>query len=267
MNPARPRHCQRSCRRAARSSVGSTGQIGFMHDPLAPRRWEGRADPPRARKPARSFPHQVPRGRGAGSIAGPPRSLSFQRFVAAFSPRPFAHCARTGLCFLASEQDVRRSQSGCALLCAAIVATACGGDTARDARDARAKSDSAVRSGIDVTDDAGFAVHLAKPAQRVISLIPSAMETLDRDWRDESDRGPHALRRRTGGREPAVRWRRRGSERGGDGQSSPGPRDRVGERQAPAGSREARGVSESRCSFFARRTRRTSSTGWRASVA
>ena len=48
----------------------------------------------------------------------------------------------------------------------------------RSARNPDVASAGQLESAIDVTDDAGFTVHLAKPAQRVISLIPSAMETL-----------------------------------------------------------------------------------------
>jgi iron complex transport system substrate-binding protein len=66
--------------------------------------------------------------------------------------------------------------AGAALYAAAVLqSTACAtGET----RNAQVRTDSAGQSAIDVTDDAGFTVHLAKPAQRVISLIPSAMETL-----------------------------------------------------------------------------------------
>lgn len=46
-------------------------------------------------------------------------------------------------------------------------------------RDARTGTDSArSTTAIEVTDDGGFVVRLPKPAQRVVSLIPSAMETL-----------------------------------------------------------------------------------------
>jgi iron complex transport system substrate-binding protein len=56
----------------------------------------------------------------------------------------------------------------------AVQSVAC---TARATPDARANDDS-TQSAIEVRDDAGFTIHLAKPAQRIISLVPSAMETL-----------------------------------------------------------------------------------------
>jgi iron complex transport system substrate-binding protein len=59
-------------------------------------------------------------------------------------------------------------------LAAALCGSACGRGDARDASRARA----ATAPGIDVTDDAGFHIHLDAPAQRIISLVPSAMETL-----------------------------------------------------------------------------------------
>jgi iron complex transport system substrate-binding protein len=49
--------------------------------------------------------------------------------------------------------------------------------TSAATRDQGGHADSA-QSAIEVRDDAGFTIRLAKPAQRVISLVPSAMETL-----------------------------------------------------------------------------------------
>lgn len=46
------------------------------------------------------------------------------------------------------------------------------------ARDAATRPDSTAASSIEIKDDAGFTVKLAKPAERVIALVPSAMETL-----------------------------------------------------------------------------------------
>jgi iron complex transport system substrate-binding protein len=62
----------------------------------------------------------------------------------------------------------------------AFLATACvaradrRSDTATDA----ATTAAAAAAAVNVTDDAGFAIHLAQPARRVISLVPSATEAL-----------------------------------------------------------------------------------------
>ena len=66
----------------------------------------------------------------------------------------------------------------------ALVALACGATVACQAADSRPSartetSSGAIRdSAITLTDDAGREIHLAGPARRVISLIPSATETI-----------------------------------------------------------------------------------------
>jgi iron complex transport system substrate-binding protein len=58
---------------------------------------------------------------------------------------------------------------------AAALLTACRGDARRD--DARHTTPPAA-APLTITDDAGGAIHLAHPARRIISLVPSATETL-----------------------------------------------------------------------------------------
>jgi iron complex transport system substrate-binding protein len=67
---------------------------------------------------------------------------------------------------------VRRSVV--AIVATVLCASACGRADSRDASQAGA----AATTGINVTDDAGFKVHLDKPAERIIPLVPSATETL-----------------------------------------------------------------------------------------
>ncbi|HEU0052747.1 MAG TPA: cobalamin-binding protein [Longimicrobium sp.] len=64
----------------------------------------------------------------------------------------------------------RRAPAG--LLALALLLAACGG--AKPSDDARAAADSAVAA----TDDAGREIRLARPAARIVSLVPSATETL-----------------------------------------------------------------------------------------
>ena len=56
--------------------------------------------------------------------------------------------------------------------CMAASLVACAQKSGRDAAAGQ------LDSGIDVTDDGGFAIHLPRPARRIVSLIPSATETL-----------------------------------------------------------------------------------------
>src|ERR1700722_8158551 len=82
-------------------------------DPLAPRRWEGRVDPPRARRPARSLPHVTPRGRGAGSKRRPASRWGRERFrrpPASSTPSRPSPSARTG--FFVPGQSWTPTESG-----------------------------------------------------------------------------------------------------------------------------------------------------------
>ncbi|HEY0931089.1 MAG TPA: cobalamin-binding protein [Gemmatimonas sp.] len=66
-----------------------------------------------------------------------------------------------------------------AIGCAAVVLTACDKSAARNADSPAADSTARTSTGpISVVDDAGRTVTLAQPARRVVSLIPSATETL-----------------------------------------------------------------------------------------
>src|SRR6185503_9417285 len=97
------------------------------------------------------------------------RSFVASSAAAAVFPRPFSLDERTGFVFLATR-DVQRLRS--ALVGLAFV-LACEAPKA-NASSKAGSSDFA----IDLTDDAGFALQLRRPAQRIVSLIPSATETL-----------------------------------------------------------------------------------------
>jgi iron complex transport system substrate-binding protein len=67
-----------------------------------------------------------------------------------------------------------------ALLCAlSLLLIACGGPGARTTADTvRVATEAATAGPIDLTDDLGATIHLTRPAKRIVSLIPSATESL-----------------------------------------------------------------------------------------
>ncbi|HET6764978.1 MAG TPA: hypothetical protein VFH27_14940, partial [Longimicrobiaceae bacterium] len=72
-----------------------------------------------------------------------------------------------------------RAGRAASLLAAALLAAACGGAGAGRG-DAKAPADSAASrpAAISAVDDAGQPLRMAAPARRIVSLIPSATETL-----------------------------------------------------------------------------------------
>jgi iron complex transport system substrate-binding protein len=129
--------------------------------PLALRRWEGRTDSPRARRPVSFTPALQPSREGAGSNAG------FVRHVAHLvlpAVRPVESLGRARTVFVFSGLP----RWTVALL---LGAAAC-------AKSERSADTAGAAAAVQATDDAGHLVTLAHPARRVVSLIPSATETL-----------------------------------------------------------------------------------------
>ena len=114
----------------------------------------------RARRPVRSFPHVTLEG---GRGVEPP---DLARFLPVFCPVPLSPSLDG---FLLPSKRSRALVAVLALL--AACAPSSGGTT-------RGDSAHASTGGIDVTDDLGVSVHLDAPAKRIVSLIPSATETL-----------------------------------------------------------------------------------------
>jgi iron complex transport system substrate-binding protein len=99
------------------------------------------------------------------------------------SRRRFAVAARGASGATPGRIAARRIRA--ASVCAIAALAACGPGSARDRATGSTSSASAVASGagsgrgpVDVTDDVGTVVHLRAPATRIVSLIPSATETL-----------------------------------------------------------------------------------------
>jgi len=130
----------------------------------------------RARRPVRSFPHATLEG---GRGVEPPDLA--QLFPGAFAPSR-SRRARTVFLSLsrrtfAVAREAARRTTVAALSAAAFAACGRAGKPSNDS--AIVQSQARASSGpIEVTDDNGNVVRLAAPAKRIISLIPSATETL-----------------------------------------------------------------------------------------
>src|SRR5215467_9026410 len=140
-----------------------------MQHPLALRRWEGTANPPRARRPVRSSPVCNPSRKGRG-VERRHLAPSPARRAAVIHPPSRSHRAEDGFVF----SGIRRLSLCVAggTIAAGIVACLIG--CAAD-RSAARNPDTAP---IEMKDDAGNIVHLARPARRILSLVPSATQTL-----------------------------------------------------------------------------------------
>ena len=176
VNPARPRHCQRSCRRRRslerRSTVRSAPRTTHW------RFGAGKGEPIRLEPGDRSvhLPHAIPRGRGAGSNAGPLRA--FSRTLA---PPPSAPSllspSKDGFCvFWAALRDDRLDCSR------ARVALSRRGVRARCAH-VDATRDAPIRAAPTTADRRHGRRRLrrsSRPSRRSASSrsIPSATETL-----------------------------------------------------------------------------------------
>ena len=181
-----------------------------------------------------------PSREGAGSNVAP----ELPRQPSSLPPSPLSLRARTGFVFFRLKSIVT----------AVIVLTSCSGDPRTGGRAASVAS--AQDSSIRATDDNGHVVTLPGPAHRLISLIPSATESIialgvaDRIvGRTRYDVAPQVAAA-VGG------WRHR-SERGSDRRSI-GSRHRVGYGQASGDSQQARLARHSRVHHAAEDDRRLS---------
>src|SRR5690606_32389133 len=135
----------------ARETTGPPSGLG---------RW---ATPPRARRPAPFVPEHTTLRREGSGTAMPASAVhrahpSFLREEAGFFVAEHGLPARRGTAWRATHS----------VICAAFVLAAC-----TDARDAAPRE-----AGISVVDDAGRTVTLARPARRVISMIPAQTEVI-----------------------------------------------------------------------------------------
>ena len=88
-------------------------------------------------------------------------------------PSPLATRVRMGFVFKGVARSTMAKAASVVLL--AVFFAACKSDTSNTKV---AAESSGTSQAVEVIDDAGLIVHLAQPAQRIISLIPSATETL-----------------------------------------------------------------------------------------
>lgn len=139
-SPARPRHCN-----------GRSLPRSITHWPR--RGWEGERGPGARRRPA-SVPHQMPRGRpcGGGRIAG------------AFGVQGSFPGRSEPVVFSATRRRTSRLAPAFALVLWACTAPAAD----------RASGDSTAP----LVDDFGDTLHLARPAERVVSLNPVTTEAM-----------------------------------------------------------------------------------------
>ena len=248
-------------RLAAQSSVASTGQIGSSTS-----HWRsalGRESRSASSQETGPF---VPACKslegGARGRTPDRRAFRFARSCRHSAPVPSLITSQDGFCVFRHRFDDDRSRSPrCVLRHARRVAVAIACATRRDARRAARATAPADRRH----RRRRLTVHLAD-AGAARRLAHSERDgDADRDRRDESDRRPHALRRRSGSRDAAVGRRRRRSERRSDRHSpSRSRRSRGRATSATRFAREAHRRSAFRCSSCARRTRPTSSTASRS---